>query len=183
MDNWCKPVTPHPQFLDLLFTFRSKVFSVYREIMGIHEISHIAVNYITNDQKLICLSSTPSIEFNLFSSPLWHFDRSYHPQWYLKKETALWQDLYHPERFDELYYLKQIKPRLSFGVTIGAEHQGRSLILSMATSKSCETTRELFEHKHDDFQKIGLYCFNQLKPLFNPYDHAQENALATTGAL
>ncbi|CAM2912896.1 hypothetical protein [Legionella worsleiensis] len=169
MENSSRVVL-HPQHLEILFAFKSKLSYIFRDVLGIHEIHHIAVTRINEDNELISLSSTPSMEFNLFSSSLWHFDKTYDPKWFQLGSQALWQNLYDPERYDELYYLKQIKHSFPIGLSIAAKIDNDYVIYSLASRKSCQHTQELFTNQRDDFYKIGQYCSNMLNPLFNYCD-------------
>ncbi len=178
MDQCCQPISLHPQFFELLFVFKSKVSAVFREVLGIHEIAHIAINRINDHNQLISFSSTPAMEFNLFNSTLWRFDKTYQPEWFSACTEAPWQMLYTPERYDELYYLKQIKHHYPLGLSIGMQHQGAPLILSLASNKACSHTQEVFANHSDDFQKIGQYCFNRLSSLFAQYNGCSINAVA-----
>src|SRR5688500_854358 len=109
MENSLNDLMPHPHFLEILFAFKSKVSTVFRDVLGIHEIHHIALTRINKNNQLLTLSSTPAMEFNLFSSSLWRYDQSYHPKWFTLCTQSYWQNLYNQTRYDELYYLKQIK--------------------------------------------------------------------------
>lgn len=160
-------VTPHPLLLEVLFAHRRKVSSVFRDVLGLHEINHIAIAQVDMQQQLLILSSTPAMEFNLFSTPLWRFDQTYSPEWYKQYQSAYWQSLYAPERYDELYYLKQIKPQYAFGISLAQKRQQEHYIFSFASHRSCIQTQTLFSEQQDDFYKIGLYCTHLLRPLFN----------------
>ena len=162
-----KKLAPHPRFLDALFANKGKVGSVFNDILGLYDISHIAVSHIDNAFGLLSFSSTPSLEFNLFKSNLWQFDKTYQTNWYSLCKPSPWQSLYAPERYDELYYLKQIKHHYPLGLSLAVKLANCHLIYSIATHKNCPDTRELFENQHDNFYKIGNYCSNLLLPLFN----------------
>lgn len=166
-------VIPHPLYLEALFAFRSKVMKVFNEVLGLHELNHIAITQINNRQQILTFSSTPALEFNLFSSQLWRFDRSYAPSWFQACTQTEWQSLYLPSRYDELYYLKQIKHHYPLGYSLAATSGNSNLIYSMASKRACEPTRELFINRYDDLYKIGQYCTNRLKPLFNSYNDLQ----------
>lgn len=170
METSRREVTPHPHFLEALFTFRSKIASVFRDILGLHEIHHIAITQISGNE-ILTFSSTPAIEFNLFSSSLWHFDKTYHPQWFQTISQASWQSLYVAERYDELYYLKQIKHHYPTGYSLAAKTDDLFFIYSLASTQSCLSIKELFENSYDDFYKIGQYCTNRLSTLFNNYNN------------
>lgn len=167
MEICLKNVTPHPQLPEILFAHRRKVSSVFRDIIGIHEINHIALTKVDKEQRLLILSSTPALEFNLFNSPLWRFDQSYCPDWFNLGTHAYWQALYATERYDELYYLKQIRLGYPIGMSLALRRGEEQYIFSFASHRSCQNTQELFSNKTDDLYKIGLYCTNQLRALFD----------------
>lgn len=170
METSCKHFAPHPSLLELLFIFKSKVSSVYRDILGIHEIAHIAITQITTTNHLICLSSTPALEFNLFNSTLWQYDATYTPNWFSKNTHEYWDKLYDTTRYDELYYVKQIKPAYPLGMSLASHSDDCRLIYTLASKVSNPCTQSIFTDQIEDFYKIGQYCFNELKPLFEQVD-------------
>lgn len=174
MEKSCNVVNLHPQFLDILFAFKSKINLVFRDIKGIHEIDHFSLNQINQYKQLITLSSTPALEFNLFNSNLWRYDCSYAQSWFQQCTQDSWQNLYCKERYDELYYLKQIKHNYQLGLTISAKNKEDYLVFSFASRKSCKHTRELFFSQHADFYKIGEYCFNKLNSLLSSFNNYSE---------
>jgi hypothetical protein len=163
-------LVPHPRLLDTLFAFKSKVLSVYREVLGIHEIDHIAITRINSHNEIQVLSSTPSMEFNLFSGSLWRYDKAYSRLWQALNTQDYWTNLYDTSRYDELYYLKQIKHAYPLGMSFAAMVDNQQLIYSLASHKDCANTRHLFATEQDDFYKIGHYCFKLLVPLFDQND-------------
>lgn len=167
MEKNLKNVLPHPQFLEFLFAFKRTVSAVFKDILGLYDIHHFAVTRINKFSEIITLSSTPAMEYNLFSSPLWHYDKSYNPQWANCCVQAHWQELYKPSRFDELYYLKQIKHNLPIGVSLATQRNEDRIIYSLASHKSCLHTLELFTTQQDEFNKIGHYCSSLLSSLFD----------------
>jgi hypothetical protein len=165
MEN-SRKVVLHPQMLEFLFAFKRKVSVVFRDILGIHEIHHFALARVNQENQLITLSSTPSLEYNLFNSRLWLEDKSYDPQWFHLGSQAYWPSLYKQARYDELYYLKQIKHDFPIGLSLAAKINGHYFIYSFASHKSCSKTRELFAQQQEDFYKIGQYCTRLLSSLF-----------------
>ena len=172
-----KNVMLHPQHLEALFAFKSKASSVFRDVLGIHEIDHIAFTRINKNNQLLTLSSTPALEFNLFNSGLWHYDKTYNPQWFKLCIQDYWQNLYSFTRYDELYYLKQIKHSYPFGLNLSARVGEEHIIYSIASRKSCAHTQELFATQQEDFYKIGQYCSNRLNELLNSCDNFSLNTL------
>lgn len=170
MENSRNKLVLHPQLLEVLFAFKRKLSNVFSDVLGIHEIHHISLTRINSNNELLILSSTPSMEFNLFSSALWQYDQTYNPQWFQLGNQAQWQTLYDSERYDELYYLKQIKHAFPIGLSLAAKIDNDYVVYSLASHKSCPHTRDLFSTQHEDFYKIGQYCSNMLNPLFSYCD-------------
>lgn len=166
MDNTNKEIVTHPQLLDMLFAHKSEVSDVFADILGLYDISHIAVAQINRQQELLILSSTPALEFNLFSTDLWQFDQTYQASWFSLCSQASWQSLYAPERYDELYYLKQIKHHYPFGLSWASKSTEGYVIYSVASQNNRDQTRELFTSQLDKLYKIGQYCNNTLQHLF-----------------
>ena len=159
-------ITPHPSFLEILFAHKSKVSSIFRDVLGIKELNHIAISCVNAQKKLLTFSSTPALEYNLFSSNLWCFDNTYCPDWYERCTQSFWQPLYVKKRYDELYYMKQVKHHYPLGISMAASWQDHYFIYSLASQKSCVTTQKHFSEPFDDFYKIGQYCSNSLLTLF-----------------
>lgn len=178
MENSCHELIPHPHLLEVLFAFKSKISSVFKDVLGLHEINHVAITRVNTKNELLTLSSTPAMEFNLFSGALWRYDRAYDPRWFRLCTQDYWPNLYQQSRYDELYYLKQIKHALPLGLSLAAQMDNHFVIYSIASHKSCPTTRELFIHQQEDFYKIGHYCFNILNPLFTHCDASSSQAVS-----
>ena len=158
-------IAPHPSFLETLFAYQDQVSRVFKDVLGLYDISHIAIAHVNNQRELLTFSSTPSIEFNLFSSNLWRFDKSYQARWYRLCTLTPWQSLYTKAQFDELYYLKQVKPQYPLGLSFAKELTDYHVIFSIASHKNSQHTQELFMNQHENFYKIGMYCSNLLLPI------------------
>ena len=154
------------------------MFHVFRDVLGMHEINHIAVARINTNNVLVSLSSTPAMEFNLFSSSLWRYDQTYNPKWFSLCTQSYWGNLYSAERYDELYYIKQIKHVLPLGLSLAGKIGEDHYIYCLASRTSCPQTQELFATQHEEFYKIGQYCSNMLNPLFSHCDAMMPKTLA-----
>ncbi len=174
MNTTNKDIAPHPHFLDMLFSHKSNVSAVFNDVLGLHEIDHIAISCINEQQELSTFSSTPALEFNLFKSSLWRFDRTYQDDWYQLCSSATWEALYSQSRYDELYYIKQIKHHYPLGLSLAAKLDGNYFIYSMASHRNCGLIRELFAEQNESFYKIGEYCTKALMPLFMMNSAASE---------
>ncbi len=181
--NLNKPrLTLHPHFLELLFAHKSKASAVFKDILGLHEISHFSISHIDNQGEMLTLSSTPSLEYNLFNSDLWRFDQTYHHTWYELCTSSPWQALYTPERYDELYYLKQAQTNYPIGLSMAVNKMDGYIIYSIAANSECPMTQDRFDNHHDDFYRIGTYCSNELLPLLlaDRLTRAQETRIITS---
>lgn len=159
---------PHPLAGNLLFKYKRQAVSVFSDIVGIDEIDHVAIVCIGLSGEAIFLSYTPSLEYNLISTDLWMFDGVYTKQFLQMQRIQVWEHLYHAERYGELKYLKQIKNKFSYGVSISVQHNALHLVYSFAT-KSQEKARELhFCSMESTLVKMGNYCFSRLARLMLP---------------
>lgn len=157
--------TPHCNYLEKLFCHKNDVDRVFKDVLGLYDIHHIAMTHINDRQELLTLSSAPSLEFNLFKSQLWQFDKTYHSDWYQQCEEATWESLYLPEKYDDLYYLKQHKPQYVHGISLAAHIDRTYVIYSFASQKTAEDSIFVINPQDKPLQKIGAYCFNALQSL------------------
>ena len=170
-------ISLHPQLLHNLFAHKSKTRAVFNDVLSLHEINHIAIAYISASNTLTTLSSTPSLEYNLFNSPLWQFDTTFSPSWFNQCAQASWQSLYSLDRYDELYYIKQTKPRYPLGLSMAAKMGSAHVIYSIASTIDSEYTRQLFQTHVDELYKVGQYCTMHLLPLLTDFDVASSTVL------
>lgn len=166
MEVFMNKTTPHPHFLETLFAFKSDISNIFKDVLGLYELHHIALTHIDNRHQILAFSSTPSLEFNLFNSNLWRYDKTYQSSWYTLSSASPWQSLYEATHYNELYDIKQAKPQYPLGISIAVKLSESHMIYSMASQKNDLSTRELFAHQHESFYKIGQYCTNLLLPLF-----------------
>ncbi|KTC97789.1 hypothetical protein [Legionella erythra] len=164
MTTRCNPITPHPNLLDLLFAGKQRSARVFDDVLGLHNIDHLAIGFVSQQRQLLILSSTPALEFNLFSQNLWLFDRSYALEWMNKEGFASWQSLYHPACYHELLYYKQLKTHYRQGYSLAVAINGQPLVFSYASQKNIEG-----ENLNRDLCKMGLYCTRLLYPQIAPF--------------
>ncbi|MCX7118244.1 MAG: hypothetical protein NTW94_10175 [Legionellales bacterium] len=165
MEDNPQVITPHGRFLDILFAYLGAVSHVFQDVKGLYGISHIAITHIEN-HRIMTFSSTPSLEFNLFSSNLWRFDKTYQTSWYQRCAMSAWPSLYTKAHYDELYYLKQLKHHLPLGVTFSTRSATGHVIYSMASHNADQETQDAFKNQQEHFCKIGQYCASLLLPFF-----------------
>jgi len=160
------PITLNPDFFTTLFRHQLAVRNVFKDVLGLYGISHVALTHINEKNQLLSLSSTPSLEFNLFYSQLWRYDKTYHPNWYPQEKPATWQSLYTADRYDDLYFLKQEKYQYALGLSLPIKFNHAYFIYSIASKAIEKDSHTVFKNDHALLYKIGHYCSNKLLPLF-----------------
>jgi hypothetical protein len=161
-----RDVTLHPHALKSLFAYQGNVKNIFKDVLDLHNINHIAITQIDNNRQLLTFSSTPSLEFNLFDSSLWQFDQTYQAPWYECCGSSFWPSLYMPTHYEELYCIKQAEHQYLIGRSLAVKLIDSYVIYSFATQKSDEATYNFFTHGDETFHKIGEYCLNLLMPIF-----------------
>lgn len=163
-----KEIEPHPLVLDKLFTSRKKIMVIFSQILHQHKLDHLAITSINKANQISVCSSTPAIEFNLFSGNLWQSDLTYHPSWYEQECFADWESLYLQERYDELYYVRQHKHQLKSGISISTTFLNHQLIISYASIKTSLNIKQLSQSDQNKLLQSGLFGAKQLSnELFN----------------
>ncbi|MFY7697712.1 MAG: hypothetical protein ACOVQX_02690 [Legionella sp.] len=163
------PTTLNPQLLDLLFAHKGSVSTIFSDVLGLLNLDHIAIAYLNHKQQLTIFSSTPSLEFNLFNSPLWRLDKTYRPSWYTSCGQASWQELYTRSHYDQLYHVKQNIPGYHRTISFAVKQEENYLVYSFASHSQQPITKEIFAQQHEQLLKIGQYCTKGLLPLFGDY--------------
>lgn len=157
-------ITPQIKFLENLFMHQCTVRRVFRDVLGLHHIDYIAVSHVNAQYELSTFSSMPSVEYNLFDSNLWYFDKTYHTKWLNHRMMSSWSSLYMTAYYQDLYYLKQIKPHLPLGLSFCEKYENHYMICALA-SKNAEAQMSLPEY-YDNFYRIGAYCYQHLSSLW-----------------
>lgn len=157
-----KEIEPHPLVLDKLFASRKKIMVIFSQILHQHKLDHLAITSINKANQISVFSSTPAIEFNLFSGNLWHSDLTYHPTWYEQESFVDWKALYLKERYDELYYVKQHMHHLNGGISVSTIFQNHRLIISFASKKTDFEVNQLSRSYQYSLLQSGIFCAKQI---------------------
>jgi hypothetical protein len=159
-------VVVHSKFFQNLFVYKRHIDAIFNDILGLYEISHIAITRIDANKQLLTFSSTPALEFNLFTSKLWCFDKTYDPNWFSQCSQSRWESLYQPSHYHELYYIKQIKHHFIDTWSWVTQQDDNYYLYSIASNTNDKTIDESFSNHYQNLYKIGQYCVNLLNPLF-----------------
>lgn len=163
------PCTLNPLASTIIFQHKREVRRVFGDVIGLHDIDHIALTTVSPQFELTFLSYTPSIEYDLITTDLWAYDHAHHPDFFKKRQCKLWTDLYHEDKYSELMHVKQHTKHLRAGLSTTLSYKHCTLLLSFATkSKHAEAGQRLLE-VHPELIQIGRYCFQNISHLFMPY--------------
>jgi hypothetical protein len=168
--EFTKPAcTLNPLAQKLIFKHARVAHQIFSDVIGLHDIDHLALTTISPQNELTCLSYSPIIEYNLMDTGLWHHDRSYHPDFFTTRQCKLWTDLYDQNQYAELMQVKQNTKYLRAGISTTLSYNNCILLLSFATkSKHPEAGLRLLQ-AHPELIKMGRYCFQNISHLFMPY--------------
>lgn len=169
MESTKPACTLNPEAKRLIFEHARPAHHVFSDVIGLHDIDHLALTTISPQNELTILSYKPAVEFDLITTDLWHYDHSYHPDFFKTRQCKLWSDLYDPNKYAELIQVKQHSKHLRAGISTTLSYNNCILLLSFATqSKHPDAGQRLLE-AHPDLIKMGRYCFQKISHLFLPY--------------
>ena len=159
-------ISPHPQLIETLFAFRYRVFRIFNEVLGLHEIDHIAITRIDKEQRIAVFSSIPAIEHNLFQAcsgvstiPIVKnglSKKKQQPGLRFMSQVAIMNSI----------ILRQIKPQLPTSLSLSTLKASGYYIYSFASHSLNPRTAVLFQRCQKELYEIGHYCNNLLQSIF-----------------
>lgn len=161
--------TIHPMADVFLFEHKRAVSRVFRDIIGHCEVNHLSIALINDQNEIIFLSYTPSMEYNLIQSGLWAYDGTYHPDFYKASSCKHWDGLYHSNRYHDLVHLKQIRTGFKAGVSISTEIDNLFIVYSFATKSNTASAATQLLYKRVRLTQMGWYCLQKLSKFISPY--------------
>lgn len=165
MDFRYSNIKLHEEATTILFRHYRTFTKIFQDILGLLEIDYMSITLITSENKLLFLSSKPSIETNLIEKNLWQFDGSYHPDFFLKNEIKKWSDLYHQEWRKALSHFKQEVPKLYTGYSVPSYHHNLRLVYSCATKSSHPTSMSRIIDDPEILIRIGKFCLQNINKI------------------
>ncbi len=162
-------VTLHPDILTILFENRREVSRIFQDVIGLFEISHMAVNIINPALEAIIFSLTPNIEYNLISQNLWKDDNSFKLP--LEENKIVWWN-YGGNNIDNraLERIKLKNNNFSKGLTLGRSLKNFNLFYSFAIrNKSTQLSNDYYTANKDKLIDLGDYCLKYFQALYSSY--------------
>ena len=154
---------------ECLFGNKRATSSVFRDVIGLYELDHVAIAAVNKKQEIIFLSHTPSMEYNLITSDLWRYDGSYLPSFYGEPDCVEWRALYDSSHFHELTHIKQVKTGFTEGISVSVKHEDIHLIFSFATKSKDASAEDTLYHQQKQLTQIGWYCFQRFTDILASY--------------
>ncbi len=158
---------PCDTYLDKLFMHRHQFRTIFNEVLGLYAIHHISINFI-NQNQLVTYSSTPALEYNLFSQSLWKFDKTYHANGLVLEKPYHWHELYEKSHFEELIWLKQKRYNYQTGFSYLEKFNSELIIYSFASFNEPDIANE-YVNDMNKLKQIGNYCTQALLPYYQRY--------------
>lgn len=151
----------HPDALSILFSHKRELSAVFSDVIGLLEINALSLIIVDSSDHVFSLSSTPSLEYNLFDSALWQHDGLFIDSFYQTSGWAQWQQLFNPEYYDQLDFAKLIKYGYHSSLAISQKQSQQRWAYCFASKEK----QLAWHHQLEDLSKIGDYCHRQLQPL------------------
>jgi hypothetical protein len=138
---------------------------VYKEIIGIEDISHFSINISDKNDHLYVLSYNPQIAFNIFKNGTYVFNGSISPTYYKNFDIYTWDETYHPAKKQMLLNTMERKNNITKGVVLTKKTDDLLLMYSFATRKDGPGFESIIQENKQYFYSIGDYCFRMLNSI------------------
>ena len=152
----------HPQAGDFLFQHYRSLLRIFNDVIGLFELDYISITLLNPQDKLLFLSSMPSIEYNLIENDLWQFDASFQKNFFLQDKVQLWDELYNDELLKPLQHYKQVIPKLNMGISVPASFEEYRVVYSFAFKSKNKTIQLNAVKNIKELLRIGLYCLQKI---------------------
>lgn len=162
MDLSCSKIDLHPQASAFLFQHYRTFLKIFSDVIGLLEIDYIAIALLNPQDKLLFLSSKPSIECNLIEHNLWQFDSSFQKDFFMQDQVHLWEDLYYEAGHKPILYYKQLLPKFSMGISVSSSFEEYRVVYSFALTSTNEITKKNAINKIDALLRMGLFCLQNI---------------------
>lgn len=158
----------HDKAKQISFTHKNIIQPAFKRIVpsGIG-IDYFSLNIVDKNNILSCYSSSPSLEFNLFSQDLWIHDGIYEVSNHIEGTFRFWDELYSSQFQNILKTEKQLRFGFLYGFYIMKKINDLFVIYSFATKS--QNDRSIFQNSTNPLSSIGDYFFNETKSLHTEY--------------
>lgn len=159
----------HTDILDALFKYKKEIYYKLSDIRGTYNIDHIAINIVTPENKLIILSISPSVEYNLIIQNLWQYDKSFFPQLYKENEFFYWEEAYLPGHNNLIRALKQEKHNYHLGIGLTRRLDDLYLTYSFATRNPSVKLKSYYLERQSELLLLGDYAFKCMDNIYKKF--------------
>lgn len=158
------PIKLHPEVIEILFENRRYIKNAFSNLKGLHGITHMGMACIDPSHELIAFSTTPNIEYNLFSQDLWRDDHCFDKD-IENKNSLLWWD-YTNEKIEKV---KLTNNRFTMGMTLYRPIGDFAFLYSFATDEQASGLREHYNENLFSLIDMGDYFYKSLRELYSRY--------------
>lgn len=159
----------HKDILLISFYEYIDIKKAYSAVLKLNAIDYLSISIINPAGEMVFLSSTPSMDINIYKEDLWLYDASVHPATYQNKKFYWWDDYYLPEKRKILKQEKEIKNNLHFGFVCTKKVEKFYLLYSYATKEKDPEIKKLIEEYQTTFVDMGDYCYSRIRTIYKKY--------------
>lgn len=159
----------HKDILLIALYEYTKIKKAYSAVLRLNAIDYLSINIVNPCGEMIFLSSTPSVDMDIYSGDLWLYDRSIYPATYQNQKFYWWDDCYLPEMAGILKQEKEIKNNLHCGFVCVKQIKNFYLLYSYATKEKDPEIKKVIEEYKNTFIDMGDYCYSRIRTIYEKY--------------
>ncbi|KTD04519.1 putative FlgJ-like protein [Legionella geestiana] len=145
------------------FEYCYYIAKVYKDIIGLRNISHFSLNVVDKDGKMSILSLNPQIAYNIFKDGTYRYNGSISPSFYNQYEIYTWDETYSKKYHNLLINNMERKNGIKKGVVLTQKLNNIKLLFSFATKGDGEAFHKDIVESKSFFLAAGYHCFDKVK--------------------
>ena len=159
----------HKDVLDISYQHQYKIRSVFKEILGIHDIDHFSLDLVRPDGEMIFFSGTPSHAYEICKRGYGAYDGIISPDYYKNYEFYWWKDAAHKAYANKIDTIRSEVLGLKHGFMLVRKWDDFHLIYSFATKNGSLDFQTNVINQINVFLKIGDWAYNEMQETYSEY--------------
>ena len=159
----------HQDVLQISYKHRYEIKKVFKEILGLYNIDHFALDLVRPDGEMIFLSATPSHGYEICKRGWGKFDGIIAPEYYENYEFYWWKDARHKDYAKEINYIRHVKHQFTHGFMLVRKLDDFYFVYSFATKNSDPYFPSLIVNKLNELFGVGDYIYNEMRETYAEY--------------
>lgn len=146
-----------------------EIEKVYKDILGLKNISHMSINVVNKNGEMSVISANPNILFNICNDGTFIYNGSISSSFYNFRDIYSWDETYDERFYQILKNNMERKNGIKKGVVIVKREQDQTTLYSFATNKDGKDFFSDIKENTKDFFEFGDYCVSRLSELYIRY--------------